>query len=77
MRDAAPQNTASKSILIVPPHSFEAATTAFADLDFKVTAGSRYLDGFIGDKDSRTKWIQEKVANWAEGVKKLASAAHG
>ena len=65
----------TKSILIVPPHSLEDAETAFADLDFKVTTGSSYLGSFIGEMDSRVTWIQEKVANWSETVKELASVA--
>ena len=40
----------SKSILIVQEHNKEKAEVCFADFDFKVVTGSRYLGGFIGDK---------------------------
>jgi hypothetical protein len=53
----------SMSILIMPQHSFEHASTAFVDLGFKVTAGSRYLGGFIGEKGALDVCIQEKVDN--------------
>jgi hypothetical protein len=66
----------SKSILIVSQHNLEAGRTTFADLDFKVTTGHRYLGGFLGDKDALTAWIQEKANNWAEAVKELASPAY-
>ena len=59
----------------MPQHNLEDAETAFADLDFKVTTGSRDLGGFIGEMDACGTWIQEKVANWSEAVKELASVA--
>jgi hypothetical protein len=59
----------SKSILIVPQHSFEHASSVFADLGFKVTTGSRYyLSGFIGEKGALDVWIQEKIDNWSGAV---------
>jgi hypothetical protein len=65
----------SKSILIVTQDNLEAATAAFADLDFKITTGYRYLGAFIGEKDARDTWIKEKVVNWIDAVTELASAA--
>ena len=31
-----------------------------------VVTGTRYLGGFVGDWDSETKWLYEKVQEWAE-----------
>jgi hypothetical protein len=65
----------TKSILVVPQHSLEAAHIAFADFNFKVTTGSRYLGGFIGEDDALRSWLAEKTKNWEEAVADLASVA--
>ncbi|WP_288993061.1 hypothetical protein, partial [uncultured Marinobacter sp.] len=65
----------TKSILIVSHENLPAATAAFKDLEFTITTGNRYLGGFIGEKDTRDRWIQGKVALWSEGVTELASVA--
>jgi hypothetical protein len=66
----------SKSILIVPLHSFEHASTAFVHLGFKITTGSRYLvGGFIGEKGALDVWTLEKIDDWSGAVVELASAA--
>jgi hypothetical protein len=49
----------SKSILIVSHENLPAATAAFKDLEFTITLGNRYLGGFIGEKDTCDRWIQE------------------
>jgi hypothetical protein len=41
-----------KSMLAAQEHNLEAAEKAFSDLEFKVTTGSRYLGGFIGEDDA-------------------------
>ena len=61
----------SKSILVVREHNFEAAKLAFSDLGFKVTMGSRYLGGFIGEDSALREWIQEKTKFWEEAVADL------
>jgi hypothetical protein len=63
----------SKSILVVSQHNLEAAQTAFPDFSFKVTTGSRYLGGFIGDDIALQTWLRDKVKGWEEAVADLAS----
>jgi hypothetical protein len=65
----------SKSILVVRERNFEAAKIAFSDLGFKVTKGSRYLGGFIGEESALQEWILEKTKLWEDAVVDLASAA--
>jgi hypothetical protein len=65
----------SKSILIVQEHNFEEAEMEFMDLHFKVTPGSRYLGGFIGDPSLRDEWIADKTTFWASAIGELAATA--
>jgi hypothetical protein len=65
----------TKSVLIVPRHNLESARTVFADLNFTVTTGHRYLGGFIGDQDAFEPWIKEQSTCWTEAVTSLASVA--
>jgi hypothetical protein len=37
----------SKTILIVRKHNLDKAKSGFADLEFQITTGSRYLGGFF------------------------------
>jgi hypothetical protein len=62
----------TKSILIVPQHNLEAARITFADFNFKVTMGSRYLGSFMGKDDALHSWLLEKTKNWEEAVADLA-----
>jgi hypothetical protein len=39
-------------------------------------AGHRYLGDFIGKREMRRAWIQERLKTWAEAVEELASAAN-
>jgi hypothetical protein len=43
----------SKSILIVPQKNLAAAQIAFEGHEFTITAGSRYLSGFIGEREAQ------------------------
>ena len=65
----------SKSILVVASHNFEQAKVVFADLNFQVVTGSRYLGSFIGETMERDSWIANKVDDWVHSIKKLADAA--
>jgi hypothetical protein len=65
----------SKTILVVSQNNLAAAKAAFKDFDFTIATGHRYLGGYIGEKESLDLWIQEKVSNWTEAVKELASVA--
>jgi hypothetical protein len=49
------------------------ARAAFADLNFTVTTGHRYLGGFIGDQDAFEPWIKEQSTCWVVAVMDLAS----
>jgi hypothetical protein len=62
----------SKSILVVRQHNLEAAQKAFPDFGFKVTTGSRYLGGFIGE-DSALR--EEAVADLASAAPNFPQAA--
>ena len=39
-----------------------AAQVAFKDLGFKITTGSRYLGGFIGEAAPQEEWVQEQTS---------------
>jgi hypothetical protein len=66
----------SKSILVVPQHSLEAAQALFANMNFKITTGSRYLGSFIGEDSALWDWIRGgKTEEWAEAVTELAPVA--
>ena len=38
----------------------------FRRMGIQVVTGSRYLGGFVGERDTEACWIQEKVEGWAE-----------
>ena len=59
----------TKSILCVKPQSMVRVTALFQHLGFKVVNGTRCLGGHIGTEDEYDKWVKEKVAGWANGVK--------
>jgi hypothetical protein len=65
----------SKSILIVRNHNLEKARTAFADLKFQITTGSRYLGGFVGEEEALRSWIKEKTTLWTPAIHEIASAS--
>lgn len=65
----------SKSIIVVPAHSLARAKAAFADLGFTVKTGSRYLGGFLGERDLFDSWIAKKTAYWSRAIEALASVA--
>ena len=66
----------SKSILIVSPQNVEQAKAEFANLQFQVETGARYLGSFIGETTERDGWISSKVDTWVHSISKLAGAAH-
>ena len=47
----------------------------FRGISMKVVTGSRYLGGFISDREAEDKWLVEKVQVWAELVKTLSGVA--
>jgi hypothetical protein len=42
-------------------------------LKVQFVRGMRYLGGYIGSRDSKLEWVEEKVRVWVDGVKILAS----
>ncbi len=44
-------------------------------LGFKLTEGSRYLGGHVGETSSRNAWLEEKISNWKAGIQELAQVA--
>ena len=44
-------------------------------MGIQVITGSRYLGGFIGERETEYKWIQEKVEGWADSVRTLDGVA--
>jgi hypothetical protein len=65
----------TKSILVVRSHNLYTAKSAFTDLQFKVTTGSRYLGGYSGSRVNRELWVQEKATFWTSAVNDLAFTA--
>ena len=47
----------------------------FRGMGVQVVTGSRYLGGFIGERETEEQWIKTKVEGWAESVKTLAGVA--
>jgi hypothetical protein len=64
-----------KSILIMRPENKANAKIEFADLGFKVTTGSRYLGGFIGEEDNQDEWLEELTEKWTSAIGELVLAA--
>jgi hypothetical protein len=68
--------------LALRQHNLEAAQKAFPDFGFKVTAGSRYLGGFVGEDSTLRECIGMKAKCWEEalaafrGVDTFRSAKH-
>ena len=62
-------------MLVVAEHNVERAKAAFADLNFKVVTGSRYLGGFVGEAAAQASWVEDKASSWAEAVGELAVVA--
>ena len=44
-------------------------------MGIQVVTGSRYLGGFVGERETEGQWVQTKVAGWAESVRTLAGVA--
>ena len=48
----------------------------FRGMGIKVVTGSRYLGGFIGEGEAQKRWLEGKVAGWADSVDALAGVSH-
>ena len=65
----------SKSILVVQPHNVATAEKAFAELDFTVVTGSRYLGGFMGEASEQDTWVRGKTVDWVAAIRELSKVA--
>ena len=43
----------------------------FSELGVKVVSGQRFLAGYMGDRESTKKYIQQRVQNWVHYVGSL------
>ena len=62
-----------KSYLVVHPNDKPEAKRIFAGTGIKIVTGQRYLGGFIGQEDDELQFMNKKVNDLVETVKKLSS----
>ena len=55
----------TKSILVVAERNVPRAKEYFRGMGIQVVTGSRYLGGFVGEREAEASWIKEKVDEWA------------
>ena len=65
----------TKSILVVAEQNVPRATEYFRGMGIKIVTGSRYLGGFVGERETEIQWVRMKVEGWEESIKKLAGVA--
>ena len=65
----------TKSILVVLEKNVPRANAYFRGMGIKVVTGSRYLGGYIGEREAEAKWVQGKVEGWADSVRTLSGVA--
>ena len=65
----------TKSILVVAPGNVSRAEEHFRGFRIKVVTGHRYLEGYIGDKETEWRWLAEKIKGWTESVGILAGVS--
>ena len=65
----------TKSIFVVSEQNVPRAKEYFRGMGVQVVTGSRYLGGFIGERETEDQWIQAKVEGWAESVLTLDRVA--
>ena len=65
----------TKSILVVSENNVPQAKEYFRGMGVQVVTGSRYLGGFIGERETEDQWIQAKVEGWLESVRTLVGVA--
>ncbi len=54
----------SKSCLIVDAHFISDYKSMFSDVGVNVVQGSRFLRGYVGDRDGLVEYVTEKVHFW-------------
>ena len=55
----------TKSILVVSEKNLPRAKEYFRRMGVQVVTGSRYLGGYIGERETEAQWVKEKVEGWA------------
>eukprot|EP00957_Ditylum_brightwellii_P103794 7907207-Ditylum_brightwellii.AAC.1 len=45
----------------------------FAEFNFKIKEGFRYLGGYIGPKHLATEYVEEKVDDWVKSVEMFST----
>ncbi|CEM26585.1 unnamed protein product [Vitrella brassicaformis CCMP3155] len=67
---------AHKSILVVREGLEERAREVFEGVEgLTITTGSRYLGGYVGTREGRRAYVQQKVERWEECIRDVARAA--
>ena len=61
----------TKSILVVAEQNVPRAKEYFRGMGIKIVTGSRYLGGFVGEREKESQWVRSKVEGWAESVKNI------
>ena len=51
----------TKSILVVAERNVPRSKEYFRGMGIQVVTGSRYLGGFVGEREAEARWIQDKV----------------
>ena len=65
----------TKSILVVLEKNVPRAKEYFRGMGIQVVTGSRYIGGYVGERETEGQWVQEKVEGWREYVSTLAGVA--
>ena len=66
----------TKSWLIVKEELFVDASQIFSDTQIKITTeGRKYLGGFIGKPEARSKYAQKLVSKWVNEIQTLSRIA--
>ena len=61
----------TKIILVVAPRNVARSEEFFWGMGIQVVTGHRYLGGFIGDKETKKRWLSGKITRWAESMETL------
>jgi hypothetical protein len=61
--------------LVVSPDYVQKAKLLFNDLGVKIVTGHRFLGGFLGDDTGNALYVQKKIEQWCEHVKRLSKIA--
>jgi hypothetical protein len=64
-----------KSVVLVRPADFVAASSRIARFDFAYKDGARYLGSFLGAETAWDEWLSDKILTWIDAVRILAKIA--